>query len=142
MIFTQYYLDCLSQASYLVADEGTGQAVVVDPRRDIREYVDDARARGLRIVGVINTHFHADFVSGHLELARETGAWIGYGEAAVADFSFLEPDHRLKITVSAGVATYPSNPAIVSAEQLIAAADRALYAAKKSGKNKVVVAPG
>ena len=86
MIFTQYYLDCLSQASYLVADEGTGQAVVVDPRRDIREYVDDAAARGLSIVGVINTHFHADFVSGHLELARETGAWIGYGEAAVADF--------------------------------------------------------
>ncbi len=86
MIFTQYYLDCLSQASYLVADEETGQAVVVDPRRDIREYVDDARERGLTIVGVINTHFHADFVSGHLELAEETGAWIGYGEAAVADF--------------------------------------------------------
>jgi glyoxylase-like metal-dependent hydrolase (beta-lactamase superfamily II) len=74
MIFTQYYLDCLSQASYLVADEGTKQAVVVDPRRDIREYVDDARERGLTIVGVINTHFHADFVSGHLELAQETGA--------------------------------------------------------------------
>ena len=86
MIFTQYYLDCLSQASYLVADEDSKQAVVVDPRRDIREYVDDARERGLTIVGVINTHFHADFVSGHLELAGETGAWIGYGEAAVADF--------------------------------------------------------
>ena len=86
MIFTQYYLDCLSQASYLVADEGTKQAVVVDPRRDIREYVDDANERGLSIVGVINTHFHADFVSGHLELAAETGAWIGYGEAAVTDF--------------------------------------------------------
>jgi hydroxyacylglutathione hydrolase len=86
MIFTQYYLDCLSQASYLIADEESKQAVVVDPRRDIREYVDDARERGLTIVGVINTHFHADFVSGHLELAEETGAWIGYGEAAVADF--------------------------------------------------------
>jgi hydroxyacylglutathione hydrolase len=86
MIFTQYYLDCLSQASYLIADEDTKQAVVVDPRRDIREYVDDANERGLSIVGVINTHFHADFVSGHLELAQETGAWIGYGEAAVADF--------------------------------------------------------
>jgi hydroxyacylglutathione hydrolase len=86
MIFTQYYLDCLSQASYLIADEGTKQAVVVDPRRDIHEYVDDARERDLTIVGVINTHFHADFVSGHLELAEETGAWIGYGEAAVADF--------------------------------------------------------
>ena len=84
VIFTQYYLDCLSQASYLVADETTGQAVVVDPRRDVAEYLDDARAKGLSIVGVINTHFHADFVSGHLELARETGAWIGYGEAALS----------------------------------------------------------
>ncbi|HEX2858529.1 MAG TPA: rhodanese-like domain-containing protein [Propionibacteriaceae bacterium] len=86
MIFAQYYLDCLSQASYLVGDETTGQAVVVDPRRDVAEYLDDAEARGLRIVGIINTHFHADFVSGHLELARATGAWIGYGEAAVTDF--------------------------------------------------------
>jgi hydroxyacylglutathione hydrolase len=86
VIFTQYYLDCLSQASYLIADDETKLAVVVDPRRDIHEYVDDARERGLTIVGVINTHFHADFVSGHLELAEETGAWIGYGEAAVADF--------------------------------------------------------
>ena len=86
MLFTQYYLDCLSQASYLIGDESTGQAVVVDPRRDIEEYLDDARAKGLSIVGVINTHFHADFVSGHLELARETGAWIGYGDAASADF--------------------------------------------------------
>ncbi len=86
MIFTQYYIDCLSQASYLIGDESTGRAVVVDPRRDIAEYLDDAAAHGLRIVGVINTHFHADFVSGHLELARETGAWIGYGPAAQADF--------------------------------------------------------
>ena len=86
MRFTQYYLDCLSQASYLIADEVTGQAVVVDPRRDVAEYLDDARAYGLSIVGIINTHFHADFVSGHLELARETGAWIGYGEAASPEF--------------------------------------------------------
>jgi hydroxyacylglutathione hydrolase len=86
MLFTQYYLDCLSQASYLIGDESTGQAVVVDPRRDVAEYLGDAAAKGLRIVGVINTHFHADFVSGHLELARETGAWIGFGEAASASF--------------------------------------------------------
>ena len=77
MIFTQYYLDCLSQASYLVGDEVTGQAVVIDPRRDVEEYLADASAAGLTIMGVINTHFHADFVSGHLELARATGAWIG-----------------------------------------------------------------
>ena len=86
MIFTQFYLDCLSQASYLVADETSGQAVVVDPRRDVAEYLDEARTRGLQIVGIVNTHIHADFVSGHLELARETGAWIGYGAAAVTDF--------------------------------------------------------
>ena len=82
MRFTQYYLDCLSQASYLIADDTTGQAVVVDPRRDVAEYLADAREHGLTIVGIINTHFHADFLSGHLELARETGAWIGYGAAA------------------------------------------------------------
>jgi hydroxyacylglutathione hydrolase len=77
MKLTQYYLDCLSQASYLIGDERTGEAVVIDPRRDIEEYLQDAKAHGLRIVGVINTHFHADFVSGHLELARAAGAWIG-----------------------------------------------------------------
>ncbi len=88
MLFTQYYLDCLSQASYLVGDESSGQAVVVDPRRDIGEYLTDAQAAGLSIVGIINTHFHADFVSGHLELAKATGAWIGYGEAAAPEFEF------------------------------------------------------
>ena len=87
MLFTQYYLDCLSQASYLVGDESTGQAVVVDPRRDVADYLADARAAGLTIIGVINTHFHADFLSGHLELAEATGAWIGYGEAATPEFA-------------------------------------------------------
>jgi hydroxyacylglutathione hydrolase len=86
MIFTQYYLDCLSQASYLVGDESTGQAVVVDPRRDVAEYLADAQAQGLRIVGVIDTHFHADFLAGHLELAQATGAWIGFGCRAEAEF--------------------------------------------------------
>lgn len=67
VMLTQYYIDCLSQASYLVGDTSTGLAVVVDPRRDVQEYVDDAAAAGLRITGLINTHFHADFLSGHLE---------------------------------------------------------------------------
>ena len=58
MIFTQYYLDCLSQASYLVADEQSRQAVVVDPRRDVEEYLADAREQGLTIVGIINTEFN------------------------------------------------------------------------------------
>jgi glyoxylase-like metal-dependent hydrolase (beta-lactamase superfamily II)/rhodanese-related sulfurtransferase len=86
MFFAQYYLDCLSQASYLIGDEKAGKAVVIDPRRDIEEYLSEAEAHGLTIVGVINSHFHADFVSGHLELAKATGAWIGYGQAAKADF--------------------------------------------------------
>jgi glyoxylase-like metal-dependent hydrolase (beta-lactamase superfamily II)/rhodanese-related sulfurtransferase len=99
MFFAQYYLDCLSQASYLVGDEKSGQAVVVDPRRDIEEYLTEADAHGLTIVGIINTHFHADFVSGHLELARATGAWIGYGRAAQADFEIrsLSDGERIEL---------------------------------------------
>ncbi|MFI6417396.1 rhodanese-like domain-containing protein [Streptomyces sp. NPDC050842] len=90
MFFTQYYLDCLSQASYMVGDEKTGRAVVVDPRRDVSEYVADAAAHGLTVVGVVNTHFHADFVAGHLEMADETGAWIGYGRGAETEYPIRE----------------------------------------------------
>ncbi len=86
MKFTQYYLDCLSQASYLIGDETTGRAVVVDPRRDIDEYVRDAEADGLSIELVIETHFHADFLSGHLELAAATGAEIAYSSIAETEF--------------------------------------------------------
>jgi hydroxyacylglutathione hydrolase len=86
MILEQYYIECLSHASYLIGDETTGRAVVVDPRRDITEYLDDAAKYGLTIEGVINTHFHADFVSGHLELVEATGAWIGFGAAADTDY--------------------------------------------------------
>lgn len=86
MKFTQYYLDCLSQASYLIGDETTGRAIVVDPRRDVDEYVRDAEAAGLKIELVIETHFHADFLSGHLELAKATGAEIGYSNVAETEF--------------------------------------------------------
>lgn len=82
MFFRQYYLGCLSHASYLIGDTVSGQAVVVDPQRDVAEYLADAEANGLRIVKVLETHFHADFLSGHLELAARTGATIGYGRAA------------------------------------------------------------
>lgn len=86
MKFTQYYLDCLSQASYLIGDESTGRAVVVDPRRDIGEYVQDATELGLTIELIIETHFHADFLSGHLELAAATGADIAYSAVAETEF--------------------------------------------------------
>ena len=88
MIFTQYYLGCLSQASYLIGDESTGVAAVVDPRRDVDEYLSDAAARGLRIEHAILTHFHADFVAGHLELRDRVGARIHLGVRAQADYPF------------------------------------------------------
>jgi glyoxylase-like metal-dependent hydrolase (beta-lactamase superfamily II)/rhodanese-related sulfurtransferase len=86
MIFHQYFLGCLSHVSYLVADESTGRAVVVDPQRDVSGYLADADAAGLEIELVIETHFHADFLSGHLELAEATGARICFGEQAEAEF--------------------------------------------------------
>ncbi|MGW7490565.1 MBL fold metallo-hydrolase [Streptomyces sp. NPDC054786] len=92
MHFAQYYLDCLSQASYLIGDEATGRAVLVDPRRDIDDYLHDAEVAGLCIELVIETHIHADFLSGHLELARATGAAIAFGEAAETGF----PIRRLR----------------------------------------------
>src|SRR4030095_7348074 len=90
MIFTQHYLECLSHASYLIGDETTGRAVVVDPRRDVGVYLDEAAAAGLTIERVIETHVHADFVSGHLELAARVGAAISYGAAGRVDLP-MEP---------------------------------------------------
>src|SRR3954471_5493950 len=86
MHFSQHYLTCLSHASYLVGDETTGSAVVIDPQRDVSDYVKEAEEAGLHIDHVIETHIHADFVSGHLELAQATGAEIGYGEGADVQF--------------------------------------------------------
>jgi DMSO/TMAO reductase YedYZ molybdopterin-dependent catalytic subunit/glyoxylase-like metal-dependent hydrolase (beta-lactamase superfamily II) len=86
MIFTQHYLACLSHASYVVGDEVSGRAVVVDPRRDVGVYLDEAASSGLTIERVIETHVHADFLSGHLELAADTGAVISFGEGAHVDY--------------------------------------------------------
>src|SRR5260370_35691964 len=90
MFFRQYELGCLSLFSCLIADEIAGRAVVVDPQRDIAQYLGDAEARGLKIERVIETHFHADFLSGHLEIAAATGAAVSYGEAAQTEFA-MEP---------------------------------------------------
>jgi hydroxyacylglutathione hydrolase len=85
MYFKQFYLGCLAHASYLIGSEG--QAVVVDPQRDVDQYVAEADAHGLKIKYVIETHLHADFVSGHRELAERTGAEIVFGKKAGATFS-------------------------------------------------------
>lgn len=89
MKFNQYYLECLSHASYLIGDETTGRAVVVDPQRDVSEYLADAQELGMTIELVIETHFHADFLSGHLELAKATGAKIVYSSVAQPEFDFM-----------------------------------------------------
>ena len=86
MIFEQHYLECLSQASYFIGDETTGKAVVVDPRRDVSIYLDSAAEHDMSIELVLETHFHADFLSGHLELAEATGAAIAYGDKAETEF--------------------------------------------------------
>lgn len=99
MKFTQYYLDCLSHASYLIGDETTGRAVVVDPQRDVSEYVADAAELGLKIELVIETHFHADFVSGHLELAAATGAKIVYSSVAQPEFDFMGVEDGQRISL-------------------------------------------
>ena len=86
MLLQQYFLACLSHASYLIGDERSGRAIVVDPQRDVSAYLADAAEHGMRIVKVVETHFHADFLSGHLELAAATGAEICYGEPARAAY--------------------------------------------------------
>ncbi len=88
MILTQYYLGCLAHASYLVADEETRVGAVIDPQRDVDQYLADAQARGIEIRHVLLTHFHADFLAGHLELRDRTGARIYLGRAGRAEYEF------------------------------------------------------
>ncbi len=90
MKFKQFYLGCLSHASYYLGSEN--EAAIIDPQRDVQQYLDEADANGQKIKYVIETHSHADFVSGHLELAEKTGAEIIYGERANTEF----PTHKVK----------------------------------------------
>ena len=90
MKFKQFYLGCLAHASYYVGSED--EAVIVDPQRDVQQYLDEAEANGQKIKYIIETHSHADFVSGHIELAEKTGAEIIYGQRANTQF----PTHKVK----------------------------------------------
>ncbi len=90
MIFEQFYLGCLAHASYLIGSEGV--AAVVDPQRDVGIYIDAAREHGLQIAHIVETHLHADFVSGHQELAARTGATIYLGDGSGATF----PHHAVR----------------------------------------------
>ena len=80
------YTKCLSEATYYI--ESNGEAAIIDPLRDVDVYVDMAKKEGVKIKYIFETHFHADFVSGHLDLAKRTGASIIYGPNAEATFDF------------------------------------------------------
>jgi hydroxyacylglutathione hydrolase len=88
VVLKQYYLGCLAHASYLIADEAAAIAAVVDPQRDVEQYLEDADRLGCRIGHVFLTHFHADFVAGHLELRERAGAAIHLGARARAEYPF------------------------------------------------------
>jgi hydroxyacylglutathione hydrolase len=111
MILKQYYLGCLAHASYLLGDEASSTAIIVDPQRDIQQYLSDAEKLSLQIRHVFLTHFHADFVAGHLELRDRCGATIHLGARAQAEYSFLPmqdgdsldfPGLRLKVLETPG----------------------------------------
>ena len=93
MYFEQFYLGCLAHASYMLASEG--EAVVVDPQRDVEIYLEAAKKHNLQIRYIFETHLHADFVSGHNELAARTGATIYIGKAAGATFPHVDVSGRL-----------------------------------------------
>lgn len=97
MKFKQFYLGCLSHASYYI---GSGsEAAIIDPQRDVQQYIDEAESNGQTIKYVIETHSHADFVSGHAELAAKTGAKIIYGEKAATTFPTLKVKDGDKLNI-------------------------------------------
>src|SRR5512141_914498 len=97
MKFRQFYLGCLSHASYYIGS--AGEAAVIDPQRDVQQYLDEAESNGQKIKYIIETHSHADFVSGHLELAGRTGAEIVYGKSAETRFPALKVKDGDKLAV-------------------------------------------
>lgn len=99
MQFKQFYLGCLAHASYYIGSDG--EAAIIDPQRDVQQYIDEAEANGQKIKYVIETHSHADFVSGHLELAGKTGAQIIYGERAATKFPTLKVKDGDELSVGA-----------------------------------------
>ena len=111
MILKQYYLGCVAHTSYLLGDEASFSAIIVDPQRDIEQYLADAEKLGLQIRDVFLTHFHADFVAGHLELRDRCGATIRLGSRAEAEYAFVAmkdgdtlefPGIRLKVLETPG----------------------------------------
>ena len=97
MKFKQFYLGCLAHASYYIGSDA--EAVIVDPQRDVQQYLDEAEANKQKIKYIIETHSHADFVSGHIELAEKTGAEIVFGQKAMTQFPTLKVKDGDELTV-------------------------------------------
>jgi len=90
----QLYTDCLAEAAYYI--ESNGEAAIIDPLREVQQYIDMANANGVKIKYIFETHFHADFVSGHVDLAEKTGAQIVFGPTAKTDFdSIIATDEQV-----------------------------------------------
>ena len=102
MYFKQFYLGCLAHASYMIGSDG--EAAVVDPQRDVDQYIAEADSEGLKIKYVIETHLHADFVSGHRELAARAGAEIVFGHRAGATFPHLPVKEGDEISIVPAIA--------------------------------------
>lgn len=97
MNIEQIYTGCLAEAAYYI--ESKGEAVIIDPMRDIMPYIQRAENDGAKIKYILETHFHADFVSGHIDLAKKTGATIVYGPTATTEFDFLEAKDNQELKV-------------------------------------------
>ncbi len=108
MNFRQFYLGCLSHASYYLGSDG--EAAIIDPQRDVQQYLDEAASHGQKIKYVIETHSHADFVSGHVELAARTGAQIIYGQRAETKFPTLKVSDGDELNVGAIKLTFRETP--------------------------------
>jgi glyoxylase-like metal-dependent hydrolase (beta-lactamase superfamily II) len=104
----RFYLGCLAHASYFVHD--AGEAAVIDPQRDVDLYIDEAKKLGVDIRWVIETHLHADFVSGHLELANRTGAAICLGADSGAEFAHRDLHDRDELPLGKGMLRILSTP--------------------------------
>lgn len=108
MYFKQFYLGCLAHASYMIGSEG--EAAVVDPQRDVDQYVAEAEAQGFKIKHIIETHLHADFVSGHRELAARTGAEIIFGASSGAAFPHRAVNDGEEITLGRATLRFLETP--------------------------------
>jgi glyoxylase-like metal-dependent hydrolase (beta-lactamase superfamily II)/rhodanese-related sulfurtransferase len=108
MQFRQFYLGCLSHASYYIGSDG--EAAVIDPQRDVGQYISEADKHKQQIKYVIETHSHADFVSGHVELAGRTGAQIVYGQRAETKFPTLKVNDGDELTVGSVKLTFRETP--------------------------------